>query len=272
MKTSNIFFLLVVLSLFSTLNTAAQGVFEYGTRKCKFTQIVPENKDRDWKKTGKNEYTPLSENSRLHQVAEKCSGWYFQPGVFGAYTNLTQDIDANTSVSASGFSPKAELVIGYDFCTGHRNGNQPRNFAVSVEAKVQLTKIPTLVYQDLTYTKAGYMPTVGANLVLQFSKHKPWQFAIYGGAGYTRMTSYYPQATEVGSVDRIKHNTLSYEAGVQIMKRLKIGHSIGIKAGYEKTQTAHLGRGQFSVGLVWKFKKTHKSASMSYGDYYRLTH
>ncbi len=272
MKPSNIFFLLVVSALFITLNTAAQGVFEYGTKKCKYTALVPENKDRDWKKTGKNEWTPLSENSRLHQVAEKCSGWYLQPGIYGSYTNLTQNIDASTSVSASGFSPKAEIVIGYDFCTGHKDGVSPRNFALSVEAKVQLTKVPTLVYKDLTYTKAGYMPTVGANLVLQLSKHKPWQFAIYGGAGYTRMTSYYPQATEAGAVDKIKHNTLSYEGGIQLLKRLKIGHSIGIKAGYEHTQTAHLGRGQFSIGLVWKFKKTHKSKSMSYGEYYRLTH
>ena len=263
---------LVVLSLFVTMNTAAQGVFEYGTKKCKYTSIVPENKDKDWKKTGKNEWTPLSENAQLHQVAEKCSGWYFQPGIFGAYTSLTQDIDANTSVSAKGFSPKAEIILGYDFCTGHRNGVHPRNFALSVEAKVQLSKVPTLRYQDLTYTKDGYVPTVGANLVLHFTKHKPWQFAIYGGAGYTRLTSYYPQATEVGAVKRIAHNTLSYEAGVQIMKRVKIGHSIGIKAGYEKIQTTHLGRGQFSIGFVWKFKKTHKSASMSYGDYYRLTH
>ena len=273
MKSNKIFIALVVLvSLFVTSNASAQGVFEYGTKKCKYTQIVPENKDRDWEKTGKNEYAPLSENARLHQVAEKCSGWYFQPGIFGAYTSLTQDIDANTSVSAKGFSPKAELVIGYDFCTGHKDGIHPRNFAVSVEAKIQLTKVPTLVYKDLTYTKDGYVPTVGANLVLQLSKHKPWQVAIYGGAGYTRLTSYYPQATEVGSVDRISHNTLAWEAGIQIMKRVKIGHSIGIKAGYEKIQTTKLGRGQFSIGLVWKFKKTHKSKSMSYGDYLRLTH
>ena len=272
MKTSNIFFLLVVSVLFSTMNTAAQGVFEYGTRKCKFTQIVPENKDKDWKKTGKNEYTPLSENSRLHQVAEKCSGWYLQPGIFGAYTNLTQDIDASTSVSAKGFSPKAEIILGYDFCTGHRNGVHPRNFALSVEAKVQLSKVPTLRYQDLTYTKDGYVPTVGANLVLHFTKHKPWQFAIYGGAGYTRLTSYYPQATEVGAVKRIAHNTLSWEAGIQLLKRVKIGHSIGIKAGYEYTQTTHLGRGQFSIGFVWKFKPTHKSKSMTYAEYYSLTH
>lgn len=272
MKPLNIFLLLVVLYLFSTLNTAAQGVFNYGTKKCKYTSIVPENKDRDWTKTGKNQWTPLTENARLHQVAEKCSGWYFQPGVFGAYTSLNQDIDASTSVSASGFSPKAELIIGYDFCTGHKDGVSPRNFALSVEAKVQLTKIPTLVYQDLTYTKAGYMPTVGANLVLQLSKHKPWQFSLYGGAGYTRMTSFYPQATEVGGVDKIKHNTLTYEGGIQLLKRLKIGHSIGIKAGYEKTQTAHLGRGQFNIGFVWKFKPRHKSASVSYGEYYRLTH
>ncbi len=269
---SNKIFALVVSSLFVTFNVSAQGVFEYGTKKCKYTQIVPENKNRDWKKTGKNEYTPLSENSKLHQIAEKCSGWYFQPGVFGAYTSLTQDVDANTSASAKGFSPKAELVIGYDFCTGHRNGVHPRNFALSVEAKVQLSNIPTLVYQDLTYTKSGYMPTVGANLVLHFTKHKPWQFSVYGGAGYTRMTSYYPQATEVGSVDRIKHNTLSYEAGIQLLKRIKIGHSIGIKAGYEKTQTTKLGRGQFFLGAVWKFKPKHTSESMSYGDYYRLTH
>lgn len=269
---SNIFFFLVVSFLFVILNTSAQGVFKYGTKKCKYTALVPENKESDWKKTGDNQWTPLSENSRLHQLAEKCSGWYFQPGVFGAYTNLTQDIDANTSVSASGFSPKAELVIGYDFCTGHRNGVHPRNFALSVEAKVQLSKVPTLRYQDLTYTKDGYVPTVGANLVLHFTKHKPWQFAIYGGAGYTRLTSYYPQATEAGAVDKIKHNTLSYEGGIQIMKRVKIGHSIGIKAGYEHTQTAHLGRGQFNIGFVWKFKPRHKSASMSYGDYYRLTH
>ena len=270
MKTK-IFFLLVVLSLFATLNASAQGVFEYGTKKCKYTQIIPENKDKDWKKTGKNEYTPLSEDAMLHQVAEKCSGWYFQPGVFGAYTDLRQDIGSNT-ISTQEFSPKVELVIGYDFCTGHRNGNKPRNIALSVEAKVQLTKVPTLHYQDLTYTKSGYVPTVGANLVLQLSKHKPWQFAIYGGAGYTRLTSYYPQATEAGSVDRISHNTLAWEAGIQIMKRLKIGHSLGIKAGYEKIQTTKLGRGQFSLGVVWKFKPTHKSSSMSYGDYYRLTH
>lgn len=271
MKSLNII-ALVISFLFLTLNASAQGVFEYGTKKCKYTQIIPENKESDWSKTGKNQWKPKSEDAMLHQIAEKCSGWYFQPGVFGAYTNITQDIDASTSVSAKGFSPKAELVIGYDFCTGHKDGVHPRNFAVSVEAKVQLTKIPTLVHKDLTHTKDGYMPTVGANLVLQFTKHKPWQFAIYGGAGYTRMTSYYPQATEVGSVDRIKHNTLSYEAGIQIMKRVKIGHSIGIKAGYEKTQTTKLGRGQISVGLVWKFKKTHKSNSMSYSDYYRLTH
>ncbi len=272
MKSKYFFLLVVLVSLFITSNASAQGVFEYGTKKCKYTSIVPENKDRDWTKTGKNEWTPLTENAMLHQIAEKCSGWYFQPGVFGAYTNLTQDIDANTSVSVKEFSPKAELVIGYDFCTGHRNGVHPRNFALSVEAKVQLTKIPTLRYQELTYTKDGYVPTVGANLVLHFTKHKPWQFSLYGGAGYTRLTSYYPQATEVGSVRRIAHNTLSYEAGVQIMKRVKIGHSIGIKAGYEKIQTTHLGRGQFSIGFVWKFKKTHKSKSMTYVEYYSLTH
>lgn len=272
MKSKYFFLLVVLVSLFSTMNTAAQGVFEYGTKKCKFTQIVPENKDRDWTKTGDNQWTPLTENARLHQIAEKCSGWYFQPGIFGAYTNLTQDIDANTSVSTKGFSPKAELVIGYDFCTGHRNGVHPRNFAVSVEAKVQLTKIPTLHYQDLTYTKSGYVPTVGANLVLHFTKHKPWQFAIYGGAGYTRMTSYYPQATEVGSVDRISHNTLAWEAGIQLLKRVKIGHSIGVKAGYEKTQTTHLGCGRIYLGVVLRIKKIHKSDSMSYIKYYNATH
>lgn len=272
MKSLNKYFLLVVSSLFVTFNASAQGVFEYGTKKCKYTKIVPENKDRDWKKVGKDEYVPLSENAMLHQVAEKCSGWYFQPGIFGAYTNLTRDIDASTSVSAKGFSPKAELVIGYDFCTGHKDGAHPRNFAVSVEAKIQLTKVPTLHYQDLTYTKSGYVPTVGANLVLQLSKHKPWQVSLYGGAGYTRMTSYYPQATEVGSVDRTTHNTLAWEAGVQVLKRVKIGHSIGIKAGYEKIQTTHLGRGQVYLGFVWKFKPRHTSESKSYVEYYNAIH
>jgi hypothetical protein len=73
------------------------------------------------------------------------------------------------------------------------------------------------------------------------------------------------------SLDKLNHNTFSYEGGVQMLWRTKLGHSVGIKAGYEHVQTTHLGRGQAFIGVVWKMKKVHKSQKMTYADYYRAT-
>ena len=252
------------ITLVSNAAMAQEGTFNYPTKKCKYTQIVPA--DNNWKKTSKNGYTPTSESALLYQKAEKCSGWYFQPGVFGGYTNLTHDEGG----SSSSFSARGELIAGYDFCFGHNAYGNPRNFAISLEAKLQVTNMPKLVYQDLTYIKSGYVPTIGGNVVFQLSKHKACQFAIFGGAGFTRLTSYYPNAGEK-SLDKLNHNTFSYEGGVQMLWRTKLGHSVGIKAGYEHVQTTHLGRGQAFIGVVWKMKKVHKSQKMTYADYYRAT-
>lgn len=271
MKTLNIFFLLVIVLLVSNAVSAQEKVFSYDTKNCKFSQIVPENKGAEWEKTSKSGYTPLSENSKMHQVAEKCSGMYLQLGVGAGYTQVNQEISSGNFEKKNEISPRAEIIFGKDFCFGHKDGGSPRNFGMAVEIKAQLTKIPELRYEDLTYVKSGMVSTFGANLVFHFTKHQPWQVSAFGGAGYTRLTSYYPNANEK-SLDRLRHNTLSYEAGVQIVKRLKIGQSIGFKIGYEHTQTNMLGRGQFFVSAVWKIKKAHKSHTMTYGDYYRATH
>ncbi len=234
----------------------AQSPFHYDTHNCKYTQICPA--DTNWVKTGKNIYTPTSEDALLYQKAEKCSGWYFQPGVFAGYTNLSHE----GAGSSSSFSARAEIVAGYDFCFGHKS-----NVALSLEAKVQMTNMPKLVYEDLTYVKSGYVPTVGANIVLQLSKHSKCQFAVFGGIGYTRLTSYYPNAG-AKALDRLVHNTVNYEGGVQALWRTGLGHSVGVKAGYEHVTTNMVGRGQVFVGVVYKFKGTHKSHKMTYKSYY----
>lgn len=266
---SKIYFLLVIMILVSNFAFAQEGVFKYNTKKCKYTQIIP--LDNQWTKTSQNGYTPTSETALMQQKAEKCSGWYIQPGVFGAFTQANHEVADNSYQKKNEFSARGEIVIGYDFCFGHRNGDHPRNFAMSVEAKLQMTKMPDLVYEDYIYIKSGYVPTVGANIVLQFTKHKPYQFALFGGAGYTRVTSYYPEAN-AKAIDRLRHNTFSFEGGAQCLWRTKLGQSIGVKAGYEHVKDNKLGRGQVFVGVVYKFKKTHKSKTMTYRDYYLSTH
>lgn len=262
-------YILVVISILVSNNIFAQeGVFKYDTKKCKYTQIVPA--DNQWTKTSKNGYTPTSENALMYQKAERCSGWYVQPGVFGAFTQANHEVSSGEFQKKNELSARAELIFGYDFCFGHKDGDHPRNFAMSVEAKVQMTKMPNLIYEDLTYIKSGYVPTVGANVVFQFSKHKPYQIAAFAGAGYTRLTSYYPNANEK-ALDRLRHNTFSFEGGLQCLWRVKLGQSIGVKAGYEHVKTNMLGRGQVFVGVVYKFKKVHKSKTMTYRDYYWST-
>lgn len=250
------FFIVILLTIVA--NASAQ--FSYKTKSCKFTEICPA--DSNWTLTADGNYMPLSENAQLYQKAERCSGWYVQPGVFAGYTNLSH----SGAGSTNSFSPRAEIVAGYDFCSGHG-----RNVALSVEAKIQLAHMPKLEYKDLTYVKSGYAPTVGANLVLQLSKHKRCQVAVFGGAGYTRLTSYYPHANEL-TLNKLVHNTVSYEGGIQMLWRTHLGHSIGVKAGYEHVSTMRVGRGQAFVGVVYKFKGAKKSHKMTYAEYYNATH
>lgn len=266
MKFNSIKNIAIVAATLLVSNIAvAQSPFKYETKNCKFTQICPA--DTNWVKTSKSGYTPKSEDAMLYQKAEKCSGWYIQPGIFAGYTNLSHD----GAGSSSSVSARAELIGGYDFCFGHKDGDKPRNFAISLEAKIQLTNMPKLVYEDLTYVKSGYVPTVGANIVFQFAKHEKCQISAFLGAGYTRLTSYYPNAG-AKALDKLVHNTVNYEGGVQALWRTGLGHSIGVKAGYEHVTTNMVGRGQIFVGVVYKFKGSHKSHKMTYREYYNATH
>ena len=175
---------------------------------------------------------------------------------------LWQPGDFASSIDGSKFAPKDEIIFGYDCYCGRSS-----NIAVSLEAKAALQRFESENYDDLTMIKATYTPTFGGNVVLHLSKHCKTQFAIYGGAGYTRLSSDYATPEDGTYLKNVSHNTMSYEAGAQAMWRCKLGTMIGVKAGYNHTYTNHISQGMFSVGVVVKLKKVYKSRAIKYSDY-----
>ena len=114
MKTLKYIFTIVMLTLVAN---SAFAQFSFDTKKCKYTQLAMVNKS-EWSIQPNGEFAPKSENALLYQKAEKCSGWYIQPGAFASI------------IDGSKFAPMAEIIFGLDFCCGHSS-----NIAVSLEAK-----------------------------------------------------------------------------------------------------------------------------------------
>lgn len=247
MKTKNI--ILILVTLFSVINVA-NAQFSYSTKKCKYTEIRPLNKS-EWKHIEGTTYAPLSESAMMYQITEKCSGWYGQISAGGTF-----------ETSKSNFAPMAELAAGYDFCFGHES-----NFGAAVEGKAGISKMHGLQFKDLTEVKSKYMPYFGANAYLHLSKHSKTMFSLYGGAAYARVSSLYPSETEETAVRKVGHNTLMIEGGAQAMWRVAYGNFVGVKAFYQNTATEHVNQAQIGVAVVYKFKKVHKSAPISFRDW-----
>lgn len=245
---------LIIIIMMMVIAPAFGQTFEYSNNICRYTKLVPENKKVDWEKTSKTGYTPLHADARLHQAAEKCTGWYFQPSL-GVKMNVSPSQD---------FSPMVGMSVGYEIA---HFGKRPNNFGLAFEVEAKLEKNAEMWQEDLSYIKAGYIPTIGGKMLMHFTKHKPFQVAFFGGAGYTRLTSHYPNASDPKDVTYVKHNTLTFEGGIQMGIHV-MGHSPMMRIGVGSTQTAHVRNTYGFISVSVKFKKLHKSMSLTAGEYF----
>lgn len=290
--------LIVIILLVSNV---ANAQFSYDTKECKDSHIRPVNKS-EWVSVNGTKHRPAVKGSNplIKEETELCSHFYGKAAVGVSYS-LTHSKIAPTGELAFGYEMcfglknnakaqiesiknRASLQIGQAINTqsaeaiaakaiqemdriteDHHNYS---NLGLSFEVKAGITKMHGLEFEDLSTVKAAYAPYVGGNIYLHFNKHAKNMFSVYGGAAYTRLTSQYPvPESENNYVKEVGYNTISYEAGVQVMRKLSYGHKIGAKVFFNTTRVEIGSQDVVGVAFVYEINKVHKSKPITMGDW-----
>lgn len=272
MTTKNIIFAatLAVVNVFGAFaqeTSANKDVFEFDSKKCQYSKVVPANK-AEWNNLGNGQWEPKSETSDPYVIkkVEKCSTWFFELEAGGTY-----------NVDAKNFAPTGTLGFGYDFCFGHQS-----NFGAAVKGWVGISKVAEQSYMGevkdengtsvntLTTLQESWAPKAGVDVILHLSKHnkKGWHFSLYGGVGVSRNKSTYPMAENTTLLRESTHNTITVDGGMMLRKRVALGNEIGIKIGLENIQTEHLSQNAVSMTLVYTLKSVKKSKPVKFSALY----
>ncbi len=270
MKATNIIFA-ATLAVVNVFGAAAQetssnkDVFEFDSKKCQYSRVVPANK-AEWNNLGDGQWEPKDEKSDPYVIkkVEKCSSWFFEVEAGGTF-----------NIETSNIRPAATLGFGYDFCLGHES-----NFGLAVKGWVGVSHVDEQSYMGevkdkdgvsintLTTIQEGYAPKAGVDAILHLSKHnkKGWHFSLYGGVGVSRNKSTYPLAENTTLLRESTHNTVMYNGGVMLRKRVALGNEIGLKLGIENIQTEHLSQNAITATVVYTLKSVKKSKPVKFSS------
>lgn len=272
MTTKNIIFAatLAVVNVFGAFAQETSGnkdVFEFDSKKCQYSKIVPANK-AEWNNLGNGQWEPKSDTADPFVIkkVEKCSTWFFE-----------LEAGASYNIDSKGINPAATIGFGYDFCLGHQS-----NFGLAVKAWVGIHKIDPQSYEGtikdengqsintLATLEEAYAPKAGMDAILHLSKHnkKGWHFSLYGGVGVSRNKSLFPLAENTTLCRSVTHNTVMYNGGMMLRKRVALGNEIGLKVGFESVQTEHLSQNAITASVVYTLKSVKKSKPVRFSALY----